>query len=385
MKPNIDKDEYMEIVIGGDVCPIERNHSIFIDGDATKIFNDLLPEIKGSDFVVINLECPLIKTNAPINKSGPVLGADSDCINGLVNASIDAVNLANNHIMDHGSSGLKNTIEVCRENGILTVGAGENIIDAKKILYYSKGQIRLGILSVAEYEFSIATESQWGANPLDLIDIVRNINNNRKNIDFLIVLLHGGNERYPYPSPRLQDTCRFLIEEGAGAVIVQHTHCAGCYEKYNGKYIVYGQGNLIFDFPRSEKAFYQGFLVKLKIKKDFTAQMDLIPYNQSEHHAGARKMVYEEAQEFLKMIDDRSKSILDPSFVMSQWLEFCKSKKNEYLSYLIGQNKIFKRLDRYGFMVKYFYAQKLKTSIRNIIMCEAHRNVLETIFENKLL
>ena len=49
------------------------------------------------------------------------------------------------------------------------------------------------------------------------------------------------------PSPRLKDTCHFLIEMGANAVVVQHPHSFGGYESYRGGHIVYGQGALVMD------------------------------------------------------------------------------------------------------------------------------------------
>jgi len=99
----------MKILIGGNVAPIGRNERYFIDGDIEKLFNDLATEFKEGDLSVINLECSLIDESMPILKSGPVFGAKSACINAI---GIDVVSLANNHIMDHGPAGLKNTLEI---------------------------------------------------------------------------------------------------------------------------------------------------------------------------------------------------------------------------------------------------------------------------------
>lgn len=108
----------MKIIIGGDVCPINHNESYFKKGDSKSIFNDILPEFKHADLSMFNLECPLIDENTPIIKNGPVLGASSKCINGIRDSGIKLVNLANNHILDQGKEGLKNTIEVCKKEGI---------------------------------------------------------------------------------------------------------------------------------------------------------------------------------------------------------------------------------------------------------------------------
>lgn len=254
------------------------------------MFNDLLPEFEKADFSIVNLECPLIKERTPIVKTGPVLGVDDDCVSGLKHAGIDVVNIANNHIMDHGPTGLRNTLRVCSEARISTVGAGENIEAARRILISKIGKIRVGLLGVAEHEFSIATNNSWGANPLDLLDYVRNVRDSTDNLNYLIVLVHGGNEYYPFHNPRLQDTCHFMVEIGANAVIVQHTHCPGNYEEYQNGHIVYGQGNLIFDRPNRDRAFYEGFLVKLSIAENLNSTMEIVPYFQSNSQIGARKM-----------------------------------------------------------------------------------------------
>lgn len=377
--------EMVKVLIGADVCPIRRNLSYFKNGDAKSIFNDLLEEFESADLSIVNLECPFINMSTPIKKCGPVLGVESDCINGLKQAKIDILNLANNHIMDHGPTGLKNTLEVCSESGIAIVGAGKNLEEARRILVRKVGKIRIGILAVAEHEFSIATDNSWGANPLDLIDYVRNVRSQSDNFDYLIVLIHGGNEYYPFPSPRLKDTCHFMVEMGANAVIVQHTHCPGCYEKYQKAHIIYGQGNLIFDWPNKDKAFYKGFLVKLLIADDFSSTMDIIPYLQSDSQAGARKMEKEAEQLFRQSLKERSIAITDDAFIKAQWLQFCENRKYEYLGKVLGHNRLFCKLNAHGFFVKYFYTKSALNCAFNIISCEAHREVLETIFNRRII
>ena len=131
----------VDVIIGGDVCPIRRNQPFFKKGDAKGIFNDLLVEFEKADLSVVTLECPLINKNTPILKCGPVLGVESDCINSLTQAKIDILNLANNHIMDHGPIGLRSTLDICAEAGISTVGAGKNLEEARQILIKKIGKI----------------------------------------------------------------------------------------------------------------------------------------------------------------------------------------------------------------------------------------------------
>ena len=373
------------VLIGGDVVPKGRSLPYFKNGDVNIIFKDLIQEFKKSDFSIVNLECPLINKDTPIQKSGPMLGVQSACINGFKEARIDALNLANNHIMDHGAEGLKNTLTECAKAGILTVGSGKNLAEARQILIRKIGNFRIGILGLAEHEFSIAKENSWGANPLDLIDYVRNVDSQRSNFDYLIVLLHGGNEHYRFPSPRLKETCRFLVEMGANAVIVQHTHCPGCYEQYKNANIVYGQGNLIFDVPKMSTSFYEGFLVKLLIFDDLTSKLEIIPYFQSGEQVGTRIMNKHEKQMFLKSLMERSNQVKDDSFIKAQWLEFCTKKKHQYLSNVLCHNRILRKINKNGFLLKFFYKKQDLIRLGNVVSCESHKEVLDTIFDQKMI
>lgn len=377
----------IKIIIGADLCPINRNLPNFLKGDTKSIFNDLLTEFENSDLSIVNLECPFIEKNTPIKKDGPVFGVESVCINSIKEAKIDVVNLANNHIMDHGPNGLMNTLNVCAKAGISTVGAGKNLDEARKILIKNIDKKRIGILSVAEHEFSIATENSWGANPLDLIDYVRNVKSHSDSFDYLIVLFHGGNEHYPYPSPKLKDTCHFMVEMGAQAVIVQHTHFASSYEEYKDAHIFYGQGNLILDEPKylNRKSFHEGFLIKIIIADDLRSTVEIVPFNQSDSQLGARKMTSEGKQLFLESFNERSNSIKDDNFIHSQWLQFCDSKKYEYLGRILGYNLLFRKLNKNGMLVKHFYNKDVLLCLQDFITCESHWEVLKTIFDNKMI
>lgn len=373
----------IKILIGGDLCPIGRNESLFRKGDASAIFNGLLSEFQKADFSIVNLECPIIRESSPIKKNGPALGASEDCLNGIRAAGINVLNLANNHIMDHGDRGLENTINLCDKFGINHVGAGENLAAARKIRVCRIDDFRVGILSLAEHEFSIATKNTWGANPLDIIDFVRNVENHRSEFDYLIVLLHGGNEHYPYPRPSLMDTCRFLAEQGADAIICQHSHCPGCYETYRESHIVYGQGNLIMDMPSRYKWFHEGFLVSLRIGQNKKAQMEIIPYVQSDSVPGAHRMELEQEREFRNALEERSRAILNESFIDKQWDVFCRKNRNRYLSWLGGHNSLVRRLDGKFSFLRYFRSRRILQSHLNLIHCESHREALVSILSRE--
>ena len=374
------------IVIGADLCPIGENRAYFSAANARGLFNALLAEFEQADLSIANLECPLVEQRTPIQKTGPVFGESSACISGIKQAGIDVLNLANNHILDHGAGGLENTLAVCARAGIQTVGAGPNLDAARRILIRDMGGLRVGILGVAEHEFSIATKTAPGANPLDLIDFVRNVTAHRAQFDYLIVLLHGGDE-FLVPSPRIKDTCRFMVEMGANAVVVQHPHVLGGYEDYRGGHIVYGQGALLMDeaIYRDRPSFHEGFLVKLSVAADATSKMTIVPFVQSNPAPGARRMEPAKEQEFRRQLAQRSAAIQDDALVEAEWLEFCERNKHGYLSSLLGHNRILARLNRGGLVEKLLHGQLPLLRAKNVACCETHREAIETIFRNGLV
>jgi poly-gamma-glutamate capsule biosynthesis protein CapA/YwtB (metallophosphatase superfamily) len=374
------------VIIAADICPLGVNLPLLKAGDAGGLLNDLLEEFEKADVSVANLECPLIENASPIEKTGPTFGEGSACINGIKAAGIEVLCLANNHILDHGPSGLKNTLEVCARAGIATVGAGENLRAARRILVEQVGRLRIGILAVAEHEFSIATQESWGANPLDLIDFVRNVKEHRDDFDYLIVLLHGSDE-FHVPTPRIQNTCRFMVEMGANAVIVQHSHCLGCSEQYQGGHIIYGQGALIMDeaIYRDLRSFHEGFLVKLLIAEDASSKMEIVPFVQSDPVPGARRMEPAREQVFRRAVKEKSKAIQDEAYVRAQWLRFCEENKHDYLSALLGHNRILRRLNVGGWLEKLLYTRRALLGVRNVVCCETHREAIETIFTRRMI
>ncbi len=210
---------------------------------------------------------------------------------------------------------------------------------------------------------------------------MRAVRENAGAYDFLLVLLHGGSEHHPYPSPRLLETCRFLVEEGAGAVICQHSHCVGCHEHYRGAPIVYGQGNLVFDeYPVNvARSWCEGMLVQLEVEKGAAASMEMLPYEQCGERTGVHRLSAEEASRLLDEVKRRSEEIQDEAVLEARWRQFCRDREAAYLGLLHGYGSLMHRLHcRLGWLRR-FYTRRKRLVIYDLVRCEAHREVIETL------
>jgi poly-gamma-glutamate synthesis protein (capsule biosynthesis protein) len=368
------------IIIGGDIYPAGNIQKAFIEGKANDIFHDLLEDIANADLSVVNLETPLVSKETPIEKPGGVLGANVKSINGFAAARWNVLNLANNHSFDQGAQGLLETFYTIKEAGLTYVGAGVNIEEARQPFVKDINNERIIILSMAEREFSIADEKTPGANPLDLINFVNDIRLHKQRGIF-IVLLHGGKEFYPYPSPEMVRRCRFMVDMGADAVICCHTHCPLPWEIYADRPIIYGLGNLVFE-PLNEAvdSWYEGYMVKLTIDNG-QVHFIPIPYFQSKEVPGAQKMDTFTGKRFLDEMDIKSSKLKDAVFLEDQWVKYCRQQKEQYLSWLFGYNKPMQKLQRILFPLLHSQEEKLRALL--LVQCESHQEILNTIFRDE--
>lgn len=370
----------IRILVGGDICPMGRIKNAFIEGNANEIFNDLLEEIVSADLSIVNLECPLITQETPITKPGTILGSSIRCIQGFVAAKWHILNLANNHSFDHGIDGLRETIQTIRQAGLNVVGAGMNIKEAQSPLIKEINGQRIVIYSMAEHEFSIADESAPGSNPLDIINFLNAIRLYKQQGIF-IVLIHGGKEFYPYPSPEMVRRCRFMVDMGADAVICCHTHCPLPWEIYNDRPIVYGMGNLIFESNRKEPSgWYEGYLTRL-IVEDNQVKLEITPYLQSQSKPGAKKMGEDEEKRFLNEMHEKSIQLKDSVFLKNQWVKYCRAQKENYLSFLFGYNRSMYKLRKLLLPIMHSKQSVLQALL--LVQCETHHEILNTIFKEE--
>ena len=336
----------MELLIMGDLVPTESNFELFNNADIdTLIGKELKDILKNADIRIFNLETPISNVNSPIEKFGDTIIAPEKTINGIKALNPSLVTLANNHIMDHGEVGLKNTKKTLDTNNIPYVGVGNNVNEASKPYIFELNNIKIGIYACTEKEFTIATKYKSGANPFDPLESLEHINNLKKKCDYVIVLYHGGKEHYRYPSPYLKKVCNKMCFSGADLVVCQHSHCIGSYEKYNKSTIIYGQGNFLFDGSNNEY-WDTSLIIKINID-DNKLLLDYIPIIKKNNKI--RLASYEEKINILNDFKYRSEEILNENVIEEKYNEFAKNMINEYLVTFSGVGKWQRRLDKYIF------------------------------------
>ncbi len=362
----------IKILIGGDLCPVNRTEEYVITNRSHLLIDELYSYIAQKDLFITNLECPLTTKNYPINKTGPALKCTPKSINLLSKLSIDIVALANNHILDFGESALFETISLLDSCGVKYVGAGKDLTTARKPLVIDIKQKKIGILNFAENEYSIATNHSGGANPFDLINNYYDIKNIKKETDFLILYLHGGNEHYKLPNPYLVKACRFFVDVGVNAIFISHSHFPTGYEIYNGAPIFYGLGNFIFDWPNpGSNSWNFGYLVELNL--DPIISFKIIPFSQFyKDNLGIRILNDSDKEIFDNDLEKLSKIIKNDDELSFEWQKYISENKTLIYGNILQFNPIIKRIAKHFGLYK---SKKNKTrlmSLLNAIRCESY-------------
>lgn len=166
----------MKILFTGDLSIQDRAKTYLKSPDnIQKVFSDVKNIISDCSYAITNLESPITNQGRPIIKDVPILYNSGTAIDVIKYCGFNLVTLANNHLKDFGNEGVLNTVKLLQNNGIVYVGAGCNLEEVRKPLPLSLIGKKMAIVNVCENEFSIASESEAGSAPFDLVELYYNI------------------------------------------------------------------------------------------------------------------------------------------------------------------------------------------------------------------
>lgn len=234
--------------------------------------------LSSADIAIVNHEAPAPDDHS-YHPSGLVFSVDPDMLEGIANAGVDMVTLANNHIRNAGSVGVKQTIRNLRGEGLRTVGAGADPERARKPSCFDQGELRvcfLGYDAINTVAHAVS-ETRAGAAELIVADVRADIRAARRGgADVVVVLPHWGPEYVTRITPQQRSQAKAMVRAGADMVLGAHSHVTGPVEFVDGVPVLYSMGDLIFDLPRFE-ATEEGVLVELTFQGAELAQVELHP------------------------------------------------------------------------------------------------------------
>jgi poly-gamma-glutamate synthesis protein (capsule biosynthesis protein) len=328
------------IIIVGDLFPTKENSSFFSKGDVKSLFGDrLCGMFANADFSICNLEGALADYPDECQKTGPIKLAPTSSVNAYKELGIKCCMLANNHVSDGGQQGIVETMSILDKANIKSIGAGINADCIVHFYIQEVGGVRFGFYNVGETMYNKPTKDKAGVWLYDEYIVCKELEQLKQNCDFLIVIYHGGIEKFQYPSPEIRKRFHRMADCGADMILSQHTHCVGCEEWYNGSYLLYGQGDFLLNnfAPGMTDS---GLVIEIDIE-DRQVQIKKHLVNSFEN-----KFVRYSEQQDLHAFSERSKLVTDDEFVFCQFQKFCEGELNLYLSSFKSPTKVIRGIKR---------------------------------------
>ena len=216
---------------------------------------------KRDDLTLVNFEGTFTETKeVPDSKKGNSFLFDISprYVNVLTDNYIEAVSLANNHVMDHGTKGYEDTKQTLRDAGV-EFSTSEDV-----------GVVTVNGVSIAMLSYLCIDRYDKPVGGYDnLYDkVAADIAETRQKFPIVIVSFHWGNELDYTPTERQKKMGRLAVDSGASLVVGHHSHRINPIEEYKGVYICYSLGNFCFsgnDKPKDMNSII--FQTRFKVNK----------------------------------------------------------------------------------------------------------------------
>ncbi len=271
------------LLFGGDTAPTDAANTLLYQQGFEYPFSATLDLLRAADLVVVNLEAPVTERLEPfaLYKRYSYRVAPA-ALPALRWAGVDVVSLANNHLLDYGPEGLRDTLAHLRAAGLAAVGAGRDVAEARRGAVLHVRGVRVGLVSYLEDSLmhtAYVRSFAWGAHPgvarLGLSALRQDLARLRREADVVIVLAHWGRS-YEGVTLAQRLYAEQMIAAGADAVIGHHPHVAQAVAVLRGRPVLFSLGNYAFGTPGREWLRH-GLLARRVLRGRRLRRVELIP------------------------------------------------------------------------------------------------------------
>jgi poly-gamma-glutamate synthesis protein (capsule biosynthesis protein) len=244
---------------------------------------------------VMNLETSVTRSEERAAGKAVHYRMSPDNIDVLSVAHVDVWTLANNHVLDHGQSGLAETLGVLEAAGLVVAGAGRNEATAWRPVVVRLGADAAGVVVVSVAHASSGVPNEWAARGQragvallpDLGDATADavadlLAEASRPGDLRLVSLHwGSNWGYDVPGEQRR-FARRLVDGGVHVVHGHSSHHPRPVELYRDGLVLYGCGDLVNDYEGISG--YEEFRDDLRLLYFVRAQagappsVDMVPF-----------------------------------------------------------------------------------------------------------
>jgi poly-gamma-glutamate capsule biosynthesis protein CapA/YwtB (metallophosphatase superfamily) len=205
--------------------------------------------LRRADVAMVNLETTVTTRGTPQRKHY-VFRAPPSAFRALRAAGVDVVTMANNHGVDYGLVGLRDSLAAAAAAHFPLVGIGQDAVQAYAPWLVSVGGQRVAILGATQV-LEPGLQAAWTAgrgkpglaSTHDQRRLLAAVRGARTLADTVVVYLHWGVEGSSCPSRSQRTIADLLARAGADIVVGAHAHTLQGSGWLHGTYVAYGLGN----------------------------------------------------------------------------------------------------------------------------------------------
>lgn len=276
------KTQPISIVFGGDTQFSGSTLTAVKNHGAAYPFSYVKKDLQSADYAVLNLETSI--TNLPDSYRDRSqrynFKAPASVLSGIKQSGVDLISIANNHALDYGQQGLLDTMKSINNAGLSYMGAGKTMkeaFSARTVIIKGK---RIKFIAATRFapsssQFTFKSSTKAGvAGAYQLDPLIKAIQNEKKNADYIVLYLHWGVEKSSKPAAYEWDYLKRIVKEtDVDAIIGSHPHVLQGFTYYpkksktgSVKYVpvAFSLGNFLFpDYVKGKTA--QTGLLKLTL------------------------------------------------------------------------------------------------------------------------
>ncbi|MCB1488994.1 MAG: CapA family protein [Bauldia sp.] len=251
-------DRVVRLGFAGDLLLGRKVSAAVVKGQPpTEMWGDLRPRMLATDAVIANLETPITTHTVKWDKwKAFYFRSDPMIVESLKAGNIQCLSLANNHMVDHGSQGLLDTLRHLDAAGIARAGAGANLDEAMEPTLFQAAQMTIGFISITNTVRAFrATADRPGTNfwkiSTDQATVDRlagQVSGLRSaGADLVVLSIHWGPNYRWWPPRHYQAFARKAVDLGVDIVHGHSAHMLQAVEFRGRGLILYDTGDFVED------------------------------------------------------------------------------------------------------------------------------------------
>ena len=253
------------LAFGGDVH-FEGVLESKLAADASGMLTPIRPVLEDADLAIVNLETA-VTDGGSVTAKQFVFRTPPTAFAALRGAGVDVASMANNHGMDFGVAGLRDSLAAAKRYSFPLIGIGLDDRSAYRPFRRTINGKRIAVIGATQV-LDDELIGVWTAGPgkpglasaKDVPRLLRAVRAARRTSDTVVVFLHWGIELQHCPSPDQRALAKRLVAAGADVVVGGHAHRLQGAGRMGRALVGYGLGNFVW-YGTSELSTQTGVLL----------------------------------------------------------------------------------------------------------------------------